>query len=391
MDWYVTRQYLMPTKLIHGVGAAAATGEQARRLGITRALLVTDAGVHGAGVTRAVEASLAAAGVPHTLFTEVEEDPSVATVEKGVRRLKETDCNGIVVVGGGSPLSAGKAMTILAQNPGDLTAYEGPNKFTNPPLPMIAIPTTAGSGSEVSRNGVITDAVRHVKMVIGGEASFPRVAILDPDLLASLPYRPALFAAVDALTHAVEAYVSAWATPLTDTLALGAARLIARHAGPAICTADKPAKAELLLASAMANMACGNAPLGLVHSTSDPLCALYHVPHGQANGLMLPFVMEYNRPAAPARFVELALALGADARRGAVAPEDAVRGVVRLYRDLAFPAAFPEQATDEAIPELVRRALENPLLQFAIRRPSRADLDALYRRARRGWAATWPE
>lgn len=387
MDWHVARQYLMPTKIIHGVGTAAAAGPEAKRLGITHAFLVTDAGVHGAGLTTRVEASLAQAEIPCTVFTEVEEDPSVATVEKGVRLLREAECDGVVVVGGGSPLSAGKAMTILARNPGDLTAYEGANRYTTPPLPMIAIPTTAGSGSEVSRNGIISDHARHVKMIVGGDNAFPRVAILDPELLLTLPYRAALFAGIDALTHAIEAYTSAWATPLTDALALAAARLIARFLGPAICTDDKAAKAEMLLASAMANMACGNAPLALVHATSDPLCALYGVPHGQANGLMLPYVMEYNVPAAPAKFAELGAALGS----ATPTPESAVRGVVAIYRALGFPPEFPEQVTDAVIPDLARRAHEHPIVRFAIRRPRPSDLVDLYRKARQGWAVTWSE
>jgi alcohol dehydrogenase class IV len=391
MDWYVTRQYLMPTKLVHGVGSASMAGTEAARLGITRALIVTDAGVHRAGLTRSIEAALEQARIPFTVFAEVEEDPAVATVERGVQVIQETACDGVIVVGGGSPLSAGKAMTILATNPGNLTSYEGANKYKNPPLPMIAIPTTAGSGSEVSRNGIITDSVRQVKMIIGGESAFPRVAILDPELLLSLPYRPAMFAGIDALTHTVEAYVSAWATPLTDALASGAARLIGRFLGPAICTEDKAAKAEMLLASAMSNIACGNAPLGLVHATSDPLCALHHVAHGHANGLMLPYVMEYNLPAAPEKFVELAAALGAGGNGRPLTPESAVAAVVGIYRSIGFPSEFPAGATEDTIPDLARRAIENPLVRYNVRRPTRSDLEAVYRRARQGWVTTWPE
>lgn len=225
-------------------------------------------------------------------FTDVRQNPDVACVSRGVEAFRAAQADLVVAVGGGSPMCAAKAIALIATNGGTIRDYEGFGKVSQRPLPTICLPTTAGSGTEVSAVTIITDEKRHIKMAIGSPLAFPPLAILDPELLLTLPFRQAAASGMDALSHAIEACLTTQATPLTNALALGAIRLMGENLVRAAKTRDLEAKGACLLASSMANMACGNARLGLNHALTWPISSLFGVPHGLANGIMLPYALE---------------------------------------------------------------------------------------------------
>jgi len=311
MNYDQIYSFVLGTVIRHGYNSAAQVGAEVKRLRAKKVLIVSDKGVSGAGLLDPITQSLEGARVPFVVFDDVEVDPGTATVHKGVKLLQNEGCNIVVVVGGGSPVCAAKGIALVATNGGAITDYEGIGKYKRPPLPVIAIPTTAGAGSEVSPMFIITDESRNYKMSVGGPACYPTVAILDPFLLRNIPFWPAVNAGLDALTHAVEACWTNLSTPFTDSIALGAISLMMENLAPMVLTGDLEAKNKQLLASTMANVACGNARLGLVHALSQPLGA-YHLAHGYANGIMLPYVMEFNLPACEEKLAAMAIAMGED-------------------------------------------------------------------------------
>ena len=387
MNFNMIFNFHMPTKIVHGFGSVAETGKEAVALKIKKALLVTDKGVKGAGLTEKVTASLEAAGIAVALFADVEEDPGTATVDRGLELLKAEGCNGIVIVGGGSPLCAGKGIALLAANGGSLQDYEGTDRFKVPPLPVIGIPTTAGAGSEVSSAFIITDEKRNYKMTIIGAGCYPEVAILDPLLMANIPYWPGMNAGMDALSHAIGACCTSFATPITDSLALASIGLIVENLAPAILTGDLEAKNQQLLASAMANIACGNAKLDLIHALSQPLGSL-HIPHGLANGILIPYVMKFNLPVCADKFAQMAVAMGESAPGMTTADlaGTAIERIQELFIITGYPTKLPADIVKEKdIPDMVKQAMTRPMVKFNKRKASEKELMEIYRQALVGW------
>ncbi len=389
----MTFQYLMPTRLLYGAGSLSQLGEEAKRLG-SRPLLVSDRGLQEVGLLDRPIELLRAAGLEVTVYADMGVDPDGEVVAQGAELAHAQGCDLVVGIGGGSPMCAAKAIAIVAANGGAIRDYEGFGKFQQPPLPVIAIPTTAGSGTEVSAVTIISDNERHIKMAIGSPLAYPRLAILDAELLLSLPPRQAAASGVDALSHAIEAFLTTQSTPLTDALALGAIELLAGNLRTVISgPEDKEpllAREACLLGASMANVACGNARLGLNHALTWPISSLFGVPHGLANGIMLPYTLEYTLSAAVGRFARLAAALGepVDAPPEQLAPR-AVRAVKRLLADLEFPRNFTsEQVDPAAIPQMVTM-LQDGIYALFIRvnlRPSSPeDLTRLYERSFQGW------
>ncbi len=386
MNYDVVYSYLMPTKVVHGFNAITQVGKEAEALGIKKALLVTDAGVKAAGLIENGVKSLGASGISSVVFDEVEEDPGTKTVGKGADLLKSEGCNGVVVIGGGSPVCAGKGIGLVAANGGSVADYEGYEKYKSPPLPVIAIPTTAGAGSEVSATFVITDEKRNFKMAIGGATCHPRAAILDPVLLKKIPYWPGMNAGMDALSHAIGACSTAHATPLTDAIALGAIGIIMKNLAAAVLTDDMEAKNQQLLASTMANIACGNAKLDLIHGLSQPL-GRYHIAHGLANGILIPYVMEYNLPVCEDKFAQMALVMGEapDGLTKGELAERAIERVKRLFIETEYPRKLPDAVNKKDIPDLVKQAIARPSIWFNKRKCTERDLTDILHKALEGW------
>jgi alcohol dehydrogenase class IV len=378
-----SRTFHAPSRIHFGSKSLAQLGPEAAALG-TKALVVTGrSSSKKSGSLDKVCAMLEAAGVGVTIFAQVESDPSVATVEEGAALAKAQGCDVIVALGGGSPMDAAKGISCLLANPGPIQQYEtkGP---TRPGPAIIAIPTTAGTGSEVTRISVLTDTVSKRKIPVASPLLVPTVAILDPELTASMPPRVAAATGMDALTHAVEAYVSTVANPLTDTLALAAIEAIGANLLKAVTAPDNlEARTNMLLAQMQAGQAFSNASVGLVHAMSRPMGAFFGVPHGVANAMLLPVVAAYNRPACPERMARLARALGRNTAHMDLgqASRQAAAALEELLAELPLPRTLTEVGvTDEALPEMAKEAAANGSSRVNPRKPSEDEIVALYRK-----------
>ena len=378
-------EFFTATPVVFGAGRLQSLEHELYRLGEGRLLVVSDQGVVGAGILGELGAVLDRAGRVYTVLADVEPNPSVETVQRGEALLREAGCSALVAIGGGSSIDAAKAIGILARNEPPLQRYEGANKFPNTPLPVIAIPTTAGTGSEVTMSAVITDRARRYKMSVRGGAVAPKLALLDPQLLRSLPAGVAAATGMDALTHAVEAHVSLWAAPPAQALALHAIALIAAHLRPFVANRGHPTAAgNMLVASMLAGAAFAHARVGVVHAMAHPLGGRYDVPHGVANAIVLPYAMEYNLIACPERFAQVARAMGeqVDGLTTLEAARCAVDAVRRLAADIGIPLTLRSTAArEEGIADMAGDALEGGLALTNPRTVTFDDVVAIYRRA----------
>lgn len=370
--------------IVSGMDRSRTLATILEELGVERPMIVTDETLVEVGALEPALESLEGASVPYSLFAEVEPNPRSVTVERGAARVEEDGIDGIVAVGGGSSLDAGKAIALLAPNGGEWADYGGTPDADHPSLPTVCAPTTVGTGSEVTPGTVITDNERDVKVTTRAEELFADVALLDPALLESLPPRVTAATGMDSLTQAIEAYVNPEANPITDALALEAVRLIGRSLRPAVAGTDLEALAELQVATVMEGVAFHNAGLGLVHGMSEPVSGAFHTGHGITNAVLLPVVLEFNLIACPDRYARLAEAVGV--RTDGLSTREAAGAFVDAIDELGDDVGIPDGLEDlgvdrEAIPELADEAvdhgnsLENP------RVASRDEILELYERA----------
>ncbi len=380
MDPMRVYQHSNTGRLIFGPGA---TGELKREFSSKdRLFLITDEGVVRAGILKTVTDVLAEAGVRYELFDRVEEDPPVEVVEESARLYRESGCTSIIGLGGGSSMDVAKAVAAVSAGGGDLRDHMGGTPVTGP-LPLLcAIPTTAGTGSEVTSVAVIADRERKVKAVLKGPALVPQIAVLDPLLLASVPPRLAAQTGADALTHAIESYIVPTGQAITDALALSAIRIIMGNLSSFVSDARNVAAAgQMLLASCMAGMAFKNTGLGLVHSLAHPAGAYFHVAHGLACALYLPVVMEFNAPVCAEKLASIADAAGVDIRGLSVerAAAESVRAVRDLLANVGLPRTFSDMGINfEFHPKMADDAFGMPATTNNPRAADRDQLAALF-------------
>ncbi len=301
----------VPATIVTGAGASQELPAQIQRLRARRVLLVTDGFFASNGLAARFVELLEQADIGVRLFADVQPDPTDQNVRDGLLAFQESEANAIVALGGGSPIDAAKAIAILTGNPEPLSQYMGYHKIPNPGAPLIAIPTTAGTGSEVTKVAVITDTERDVKMMMLDAHLLPTVALVDYELSMSMP--PALTAhvGVDTLTHGIEAYVSRKANGMTDQLALSCIKLCAQHLYAAWSQPDdREARAGMALAACQGGMAFANSSVCLVHGMSRPIGAVFHLPHGLSNAVLLPAVTRFSLPGALARYAAVARTMG---------------------------------------------------------------------------------
>ena len=347
--------FYMPTRIVYGRGALGEIHTLACDVGITRALVVSDPHIARLPFYREALAALERIGIRVERFEECGIDARLAHVDRLAARVNAEALNGVISIGGGSVMCTGKGVAITAPNSASLRSHAGYAAFATKALPQLMVPTTAGSGSEVSQYTIVKDEEAHAKIVAGGPMSFPEVAILDPVVLESLPPRVSAVASVDALTHALEAYFTRLATPLTDAVAIEAMRLLVANLDGSIHRGDVQAREDHLLASTMANVACGNARLGLAHSLSIPLEGRFDLPHGIGVGVLMPRVLRFNAEADPARARRVAEAIGA--RADADLGRALAARLFDLYASIDFPSHFSaKQFPADLIPDLAREA-----------------------------------
>jgi alcohol dehydrogenase len=343
--------FYIPTVSLMGVGASKEAGPQAKALGATKALIVTDKVLNQLGVAARIKGQLEEAGVKAVVFDGAEPNPTDTNVHDGLKVYQQEKCDAIVSLGGGSAHDCAKGIGMVATNGGHVRNLEGINKTTKPMPPFVAINTTAGTASEMTRFCIITNTSTHVKMAIVDWRCTPNVAINDPVLMVGKP--PALTAAtgMDALTHAVEAYVSIAATPITDACAIKAIELIAENLQPAVANgANLEARDKMAYAEYLAGMAFNNASLGYVHAMAHQLGGFYNLPHGVCNAILLPAVCEFNAIAAAKRLGDVAVALGEQI--DGLAPIDAaakgIAAIRKLSKSIGIPAGLKELGVKEA-------------------------------------------
>jgi alcohol dehydrogenase class IV len=369
-----------------GGGAVAQAAEVLAALGLRRPLVVTDPFMVSSGLVRRLLDPLAEAGIEPPVFSETVPDPTDTVVEAGVAALRaagEIDC--LIGFGGGSPIDTAKAVAILAAGGGRMRDWKVPRAADLAALPILAVPTTAGTGSEVTRFTVITDTERNEKMLIAGLAALPLAALVDYELTYSVPPRATADTGIDSLTHALEAYVSKRANPYSDTMARRAMALIARNVRTAYAEpANATAREAMMLGATLAGLAFSNSSVALVHGMSRPIGAHFHVAHGLSNAMLLPAVTAFSLPAALPRYAEAARAMGiAHEEEGdQAAAVRLVEELRALNRDLVVPTPR-SYGLDEAewralIPTMAEQALASGSPANNPRVPSKEEIIALY-------------
>lgn len=310
-----SKGFFLPNESLFGSGCLNTMGEEIRRKGLNKALLVTGPHVAVSDVMKRVSQVLHENEIEFVVFSGVESNPTVKNVEEGAAMYRDNGCNFLIALGGGSPNDCTKAIGILLSNGGDIHDYQGPDKSAFPSPPIIAINTTAGTASEISRAYLITDEDAKVKMIMKDRNCMAEIAVNDPELMVGLPAKLTASTGMDALTHAVECYVSTKGYPLTRRLAREAADCIFTYLPTAVEQPDNmEAREQMTYGQYMAGMAFGNGGLGLVHSMAHPLGAVFRLGHGISNAVLLPFVCRYNMREAAADYASLSRFLFAEAR-----------------------------------------------------------------------------
>jgi len=374
----------IPTDIHFGFGVLRTLPERLKAFDVRKLFLVTDPGLRATGVVDEVTSVLDGAHTEAVVFDRVKPDSGSHLIDEAVKELKQTGCDGVVGIGGGSSLDTAKAVAALATNPGSCIDYVGLHKVRNPPLPMVAIPTTAGTGSEVTLWSVFTDESRNVKVAIGSTLLYPAVALCDPELTLGLP--PALTAAtgMDALAHAVECYTNNACQPISAALALGAIELIgANLRSAALNGRDRNSRYAMLLASTMAGIAMNATRLGLAHALAMPLGSWdVRIPHGTILAMTLPAVMEFNYIAEPHRYIAVARALGepVDGLPRMEAAHRAVEAVRTLARDIGIPERLSGCGLrEEHIRPIIDEAMKSGNVPVNPRRTCAEDLERILR------------
>ncbi len=375
----------VPTRIVYGVGVSKQVVDEVHWCGGKKAFLVTDPGIVQAGLVRPIVDLLQQHRIPLKVFDEVEVNPRAETVNRAAHMAQKEGIDVILAVGGGSSLDAAKGIAVVVSHGGTVHDYEVFEKPIHPVTPMIAIPTTAGTGSEVTAGAVITDTKRRVKMTVGKPHLAPAVALVDPELTLTLP--PAITAAtgIDALTHAIEAYIDRRANPFSDALSLCAIELISLYLRRAVRRGqDLEARGGMMLASLFAGISFANAGVAGVHCMAEALGGLFDVPHGVANAIFLPYVMGYNRPEVAERTARIGYAMGVDKARFPdfdEASRQAVRLVCDLVRELEIPKLRDTDIHSEDIAPLAVQAHQNTGTPFNVREIGEEDYLELFRKA----------
>lgn len=379
---------LLPKILKIGGGALKETPAILAQFGVQHPVIITDHYLAGNGMLDTLLEILTAGGMKVRCFTDSVPDPTVTALNKAVAFIKEGPCDAVIGFGGGSPIDTAKAAAVLAMRGGDIRALKAPHQEDQAGLPIIAIPTTAGTGSEATRFTIITDDVSDEKMLCVGAAYMPVAAIVDYELTLSMPARLTADTAIDALTHAIEAYVSKRATPFSDTLAISAMRTIwpnlrAAYADPG----NRAAREGLMFGATQAGMAFSNASVALVHGMSRPIGAHFHVAHGLSNAMLLPVVTAWSVSAALTRYADCARVMNiATAQEGdQSAAARLVEELRRLNADLTVPTpkayGLDEERWNALLPIMAVQALESGSPANNPRVPDAQTIQQLYREA----------
>lgn len=377
------RKFIAP-EFVFGLGARRLVGRYVRNFSARRVLLVTDPGVVGAGWTSEIADILQEEGIFCLVYAEVSSNPRDSEVMRGVQVFRDADCDMIVAIGGGSPMDCAKGIGIVVSNGRHINDYEGIDKIPTPCPPLICIPTTAGSSADVSQFAIITATEQRKKIAIVSKALVTDGALIDPETLTTLSPELTAHTGMDALVHAIEAYVSSASSSITDLFAREAVRLIGAHLRDAVeHPADRALRSAMMLASLNAGLAFSNASLGAVHAMAHSMGGLLDLPHGECNALLLCGVIEFNFDAAPHRYRDIAAALGigTDNLPDSALKEKLIASIRKLNAQLGIPDHLAEVGVrKESIPLLAHHALHDACMVTNPRIPTLNDIEAIYER-----------
>lgn len=367
----------------HGSGAINAIPDEIKGRGLTKILVASDPDLVKFGVTQKVTDILDNAGIDYKLYSDIKPNPTIENVQSGVEFYKEYGADGIIAIGGGSSMDTAKAIGIIVNNPefADVRSLEGVAPTKCKSVPIIAVPTTAGTAAEVTINYVITDSEKNRKMVCVDVHDIPVVAVVDPDMMSTMPKGLTAATGMDALTHAIEGYITKGAWELSDMFHLKAIEVISRSLRDAVDN-TKEGREGMALGQYIAGMGFSNVGLGIVHSMAHPLGALYDTPHGVANAIILPTVMEYNAPATGDKYKYIAKAMGVEGVEEMSVDEyrkAAIDAVKQLSEDVGIPADLKEIVKPEDIPFLAQSAFDDACRPGNPRDTSVEEITELYK------------
>lgn len=377
-------ELLHTTKIIHGEGALTRMAERLKSEGFNASLIVTDSMLVKAGLVESVTKVLEEEGVRPVVYSKVEPNPTAESVDEGCQWVKDHEIDNIIAVGGGSSIDCAKGISVLATNGGSIRDYEGFNTWKTQKMFLTAIPTTVGTGAEVTFGSVITDKSRQLKMIVAGEDLSPKLAVLDPQMVATLPAKVTAATGMDALTQAIESYISSNATPITDALNIYAVKLVADNIRAAVWSNEYNALANMQIAATIAGIGFINGGLGIVHAMSNTVGGIYGTPHGITNAVLLPYGMEYNLPTNLQKFADIAVAMGENIEGLSLreAAEKAIMSVKQLSKDLEIPEKLTDLGvTDEHVEKMAELAIDTPDIKTNPRHYSPALVADLYRKA----------
>lgn len=375
-------RFILNETSYHGAGAIAAIADEAKGRAFKKAFVCSDPDLIKFGVTKKVTDILDAAGLAYEIFSDIKPNPTIENVQAGVAAIKAAGADYIIAIGGGSSMDTAKAIGIIITNPefADVRSLEGVADTKNKCVPIFAVPTTAGTAAEVTINYVITDAEKNRKMVCVDPHDIPVVAFVDPDMMETMPKGLTAATGMDALTHAIEGYITKGAWELSDMFHLKAIEIIARSLRGAVDN-TKEGRADMALGQYVAGMGFSNVGLGIVHSMAHPLGALYDTPHGVANAIILPTVMEYNAEATGEKYREIARAMGVKGVDDMTQEEyrkAAIDAVKQLSIDVGIPTDLKAIVKAEDIPFLAQSAFDDACRPGNPKDTSVEDITALY-------------
>ncbi len=371
-----------------GSGAAEQVGEQCQKRGFKKGLIVTDKIMQNLGVVNQIAEVLGRSNIQTAVYAGVNSEPVVEYVQEGLQIYQQQGCDFLLGLGGGSPIDTAKAIAVMVTNPGSIEQYKGIGKITHPGVPLVAIPTTAGTGSEATVYTVITDTKTDVKMLIGSPYLMPDIAVVDPLLTISSPPGVTAATGIDALVHAIEAYVSVKAQPMADIFCLSAIELIAQNIRQAWSNGNnRDAREKVMLGALQAGIAFSNSSVALVHGMSRPIGAHFHIAHGVSNAALLAVVTEFSLIGDPVRYGHVAKAMGERTEGLSLmeAADLAVKAIRRLISDIKIPSlralGVEEAALIELAPEMADAAIDSGSPANNPRKPTKQEIIELYRLA----------
>ncbi len=382
----MAQRFILNEVSYFGAGCRKELPAVLKRLNLHKALVATDKGLLKVGTAKMVTDVLDEAGFPYEIYSEIKPNPTVTNVKQGVEAFKKSGADCLIAIGGGSSMDTAKGIGIVSNNPefSDVVSLEGCAPTKNKSVPIIALPTTAGTGAEVTINYVIIDEERQAKMVCVDPNDIPAVAIVDPELMYTLPKGLTAATGMDALTHAIEGYITKGAWVMSDMYELQAIKMIAENLPLAVEEPTNPVGREgMALAQYIAAQAFSNVGLGLVHGMAHPMGSLFDIPHGVANALLLPTIMEFNMPKCIEKFGVIAKTMGVDTT--GMSPEQAAQAAVDAVRALSIKVGIPQHLSDlnikeENIPALAAQAIADVCTPGNPRDVTEAEIIELYKK-----------